>query len=83
MGLFGFGTKRKPEAAEHYTPNKPVRRNTPIAVRFPDLQAGVEVSEFNLPEDDFSSLFGETQFADARFDQDDQADPWSSKLHLD
>jgi hypothetical protein len=82
MGLFGFGTKRKP--VDHHTPKKPVRRNMPIAARFPDTPAGVEVSEFDLPDDDFSTLFGETsQFADARFEEDDRADPWSSKLHLD
>jgi hypothetical protein len=83
MGLFGFGTKRKP-AAEPATRRD--RLNTPITRQRTDQQAGVEVSEFNLDDDDFSTMFGSgtSQFADAAFEQDDRAgDPWSSKRRLD
>jgi len=88
MGLFGFGTKRKPLAERAMSrPNAssgaPTRPSS-IAARRADQQAGVEVSEFNLDEDDFSTIFGaaSTQFSDA-LEDDPKADPWSARRRLD
>lgn len=51
-----------------------------------DEAPDVAVSELNLGDDDFSSIFGSqpSQFSDTTLGTDSpDADPWSSRLHLD
>lgn len=90
MGLFGSATKRKPVERATSRPNASfdAPKRTPLrptgSVAGNRDPAGVEVSEFNLDDEDFSSMFGSTtsQFADAPFERD-EGDPWSSKRRLD
>ena len=87
MGLFGLGSKRKslPQPLTLRLPEPGIC--VPAPRPGPNPLSGVEVSELNLDDDEFSSAFctASTQFADttpAPLDADDD-DPWTSRLRLD
>jgi len=92
MALFGFGTKRKPATESSMprvtpgfdAPTSLRRLTTPAATCGANQPTGVEVSEFDLDDDDFSSMFGgpSTQFSDA-LELDDPSDPWIAKRRID
>jgi hypothetical protein len=87
MGLFGLGSKRN-----SLPPSPALRPKLGIGVpaKSPapklDRPAGLEVSELDLDDEEFTSTFGlvTTQFADTAFEPDDAADdPWTKRLRLD
>jgi hypothetical protein len=91
----GAGTRLTPAAGTH---GAQAARTGGIAAALPgaagpsathdgvDEQPDVAVSELNLDDDDFSSIFGSqpSQFSDTALGPDSlDADPWSSRLRLD
>jgi hypothetical protein len=80
MRLFGFGAKRKPAQSHAKARPAPIQS---VARR--PRPKGLEVAEFRLDEDLFSTLFGTERSSDASdtaFNGDGIRDPWGKKTPL-